>query len=362
MVILATDRQVKMEMTRGSKITWWFIFLGLFVFVLCSYGCKAKPAAEKKKGADQVKVVSVATVNGEPVSVLEIQEYLALRPPAGKLSSREAVRERLRELVTMQVLAQEARRRRLDREPAVKYSVEQLLARTLIDQAVAAPVAAREISGDEIEAWYQDHIRDYVRPRQIRLADIFIQVPENGSSAVWEEKRREAVNLLSEAQQKKEERFGFSTLVREYSDKHPLYALGDTGYFDEQGEPLGIDPALARAAFTLKDRGAIYPEVVQTSQGFHIIMLVAVRAATEKKIADVSAEIRQRIRKQELEQKRAAFIQDLVDEAQVTIREEQLQILASSLEKSGGKDGFQNRGKRSGGASSAPPVSGTPQE
>lgn len=311
-------------------------------------GCNRTPPGEDKK-MNVADTPTVALVNGESITIDDMEGYLAARTSVGGLLTPDAPKKRLQELVTVRVLAQEARRLKLDQEPEVKFALQQMLAQRLLEQEVIEPVATRAIAADEIEAYYQDHISEYVRPSRVRLADIFISVPADSPSSVWEEKKGVAETIFSEAIQVEGKRFGFSALVQEHSDKHPLYPKGDTGYFDEQGQPLGLDRIFVQAAFAAGVKGRVYAEVVQTPLGYHVIMPVSSRSAVEREVAEVGGEIEQRIRRRELKLKRDAFIKALVEKAAVEINEDRLQELASSAD-TAGSDG------RQGGV---PPMPGT---
>ena len=58
----------------------------------------------------------------------------------------------------------------------------------------------------------------------------------------------------------------FATLAKEYSDDSSASSGGDLGYFTEDE----MVSAFSKAAFSLKI-DEIYPEVVETSAGYHII-------------------------------------------------------------------------------------------
>lgn len=306
--------------------------LMLLFFTLGIFGCNRTGRPEKDEKSESVPGAAVAMVNGEKILSIDMKEYLFSRSAGAGNIKPQILRDRLQERVKIQILAQEARQRKLDLQPAVKFTLQQILAQKLLEQEVTIPVMTRIVSSEEKEKYYRDHIRDYVRPRKIRIADIFIAVPENSSVGVWEEKKNRAEAILAEALHRKGDRFAFSSLIRNYSDKHPLYTKGDTGYFDELGQPVGIEDGLVQSAFKLRKKGMINPEVVQTRLGYHIIMLVADRARVERKYEEVAGEITQRIKKEELSKKRDAFISALVKKASLEIYEKELLSLSSAGE------------------------------
>ena len=98
-----------------------------------------------------------------------------------------------------------------------------------LEEMVNEPVMTRKIPEKERRQYFDDHQELYARPEQIRLADIFIAVPPGSDQAVMNEKRAKAHDILALAQSTENERFGFSRLIKEYSDQHPRYRFGDAG-------------------------------------------------------------------------------------------------------------------------------------
>ena len=262
----------------------------------------------------------VAHVNGDGITVDDLQWYLAGRPDGGRTgNSDDFVKGRFQELVSMKVLALEAKRRRIDQDPATKFAIEQMLAHKLLEDQVNKPALERQIPDSEVEAFYNAHQDTYVRPRQIRLADIFIAVPQDAPAAIRDLKEQQAKGILAEALQTGKERFAFATLIKENSDQHPLYGKGDTGFFDEQGKPLGLGPDFVEEAFAINEKGKVFERLIKTADGFHVVMLVGERPAENTELADVSAEIRQQIRRNEINKNREKFIQELTSQASLEI-------------------------------------------
>jgi len=272
---------------------------------------------------------TVATVGKEKITIGELQKYMDSRPAAfGGPKAEEAVARMLDEMVTAEILSQEALRLKMDRDPQVRRAIQQILSRELLSKKVEQPVMTRSISDEELKKYFNDHRREFTNPEEVRLADIFIAAGDARNDGERKEKRQLAEKVLAEARQAVGSRFGFSELVSKYSDQHPKYHIGDTGYFDRQGAPLGLDPALAKAAFSLEKNGALYDSVVETDAGFHVIMRVGYRTAVEKNYKDVAPQLEQRMRREELAQRRADYLQSLRRQAEVNVDEKTLHSFA----------------------------------
>ncbi|MCL7489578.1 MAG: peptidyl-prolyl cis-trans isomerase [Desulfobulbaceae bacterium] len=294
-------------------------------------GCNRQEAMEKETSAAdsppaESRPPAVARLDGEFVTAGDLQWYLDSRSAGpGADTSDQLIKDRLHELVVGKVLAREARNRNLDQDAAVKYAIEQMLGRKLIEEQIVKPVMAREVSRDEIEQYYARHKERYVRPRQVRVADIFLAAPDKEEPELREKNRQEAWLVLAEARKSASQRFGFSRLIQERSDKHPLYERGDTGFFDEQGKPLGLDFALVEKAFALERTGEVYDQVIETPEGFHVIMLVGIRQAVMRDMESVAPQIEQEIRQAEIEEKQDQLVNSLLADSAVETFAEQLE-------------------------------------
>ncbi len=274
----------------------------------------------------------VAVVDNRHVTVADVKAYIASRAlHPGSATAVNGVAGLLEEMITAESLQQEAIRLGLDRKPEVQRTIRQLLTQKLLDEQVTQPVAGRQISNAELKAFFQQHRSQYTWPEQVRLADIFISVPESASGTGRETRRRQAEAVLAEAQQRKGRRFGFSELIQKHSDKHPKFSLGDTGFFDREGKPVGLDADLAQAAFSLQRNGKLFEGVIETGLGFHVIMRVGHRSSVSRTYKEVAEELTQRIRRDELVQKRRSYIDSVREGAAVRINDRAIAAIAAEL-------------------------------
>lgn len=314
-------------------MTWLTIFnkviiLPVILLSMLLTGCDRLPFFKK---SPEERKDTVAMVEKESILSNDLWWYLDSRSSGGMpIVDESGIEARLKEMVTAKLLAQEARKQQLVDDPSVKYAIDQMLGLRLLDQQVVQPTMTREISDQEIEDYFKSHEAEYLRPAQIRLADIFIALAADDFPGQRLEKKNKAKKVLAEAIKNQGERFGFSKLVKEYSDPHPSYPIGDTGYFDFQGKPLDLDLDLVNPAFTLEEKGKIHDQLVETSEGFHVIMLVGRREAMKTDLEKVRPQIEQRIRREEIKTKREQLIKSLADGSSVKVIENELEIVTEN--------------------------------
>jgi hypothetical protein len=128
------------------------------------------------------------------LTVRDFEERLASQPPQirEQYATREAREKLLADMVRLEVLAQEARRRGLDRSPRIKVRVDELLVEEMMNSLFGSEESqAKTITDDEIRRYYDAHSAEFagVRPgmaRSLAEAETLIR------ARLAQEKRREA--------------------------------------------------------------------------------------------------------------------------------------------------------------------------
>lgn len=301
------------------------------VLLLILFGCSKKEEGEKVVSEEKKeKSPVVAKVGKSEISIAEFENYLSKRPiPRRSSAVEEDVQKRLDAMILQEIMYQEALRLKLDQDPEMRQRMRQMLTQKLIDEQINRKEWNREITEAELKAYYDQHQNEFNRPAQVRLADIFIAAQTDATDGAKSELKTKAESVLAEAQAVKGQRTGFGNLIRKYSDKHEKYPRGDTGFFDIKGQPVGVDKSLAQAAFKLERVGSMYDQVVETSDGFHVIMLIGKRSAVNRPLKAVKNELMQRIRREAVNQARKDFISDLKNKTEVKVEE---QVLAGMIE------------------------------
>lgn len=303
-------------------------FCVLTAVLLPVVGCSRKHPPTKEGATPAAAVAgasTVAIVGGTAITVEDLAAYLAERPvSAAEGEPAAATAGRLDELILQEVLVQEALRLRLDEDQAVRRSIRQLLAQALMSRESGEAAGPLEVSESEIQEHYTAHREEFDHPAQVRLADIFIAVPPDAPAEVRAERRKRAETALTEVLAARAQRSGFAALVSQYSDTHPSYPKGDTGFFDTEGSPRDIDRSLARAALSIRRVGDTLAELVEEPAGYHIIMLTGKRAAVHEPLQDVRPQLARTLAHGKARKQRADFVARLREQADVTVNRDLL--------------------------------------
>ncbi len=142
-----------------------------------------------------------------------------------------------------------------------KEDIEKELEKELI--AVEYIGKASEVTEEEAEKYYNNNKDEFLK---VRASHILISNTDDEGNTVSDEQKaknkEEAEKILKQAQQGVD----FAQLAKEYSSDSSSENGGDLDFFSK-GKM--VEP-FENAAFSLKN-GEIYPEVVETDYGYHII-------------------------------------------------------------------------------------------
>lgn len=302
-----------------------------FAAIVCALLLSTACSNNSGKGETESKLATVGSIT---ISIEALRQSLADRPLGRQHGTvAAAVGNRLDELILEEVLYQEAITQKIDRDPLVRKAVRQLLVTKLLETQVEKPAWHEPVSPDQIRTYYEAHRHEFERPEQVRLADILVAVPKDAQIHERKQLLHRAEGILAQALAAGNERGAFSRLIARYSDTPAHYQKGDTGFFDQQGGPVGLDQNLVRAAFQIEKNGGIAGQVVEALDGFHIVMRIAKRSAIQTPLSKVDKKLVQRIRRERLETARKNFFTALKEKSKIDINKQALAGLAHDVEK-----------------------------
>jgi hypothetical protein len=317
----------KLSKKLGS--TFYFI-----TFLVCTglvvTGCSKNDETAPKESTEPPVV---AQIGDSSISAPEFKSYLSEKMPAYKAVPDEAdVKKRLESMVVEEVLYQEGLRLGLNDDPLIRQRIRQMIVQKLLEEQVNQKAWKREITADELRQYYDRQQHKFNRPELVRLADIFIAVPPDASPTDKDALKQKAQQILAEAIDSQKKRSGFGLLIRKYSDTPEKYRRGDTGFIDRKGNPNGIDPNLAAAGFELARNGSIHERVIETSDGYHVIMRIGKRSAMHTPFEKVSKQLEQQLRREEVQKRRKAYIANLKNKADIRLEDQLIADIAKEVQ------------------------------
>lgn len=300
----------------------------------------------------------IAKVGDYAITVGEYEDQLNKQGPFRRVqySAPEKRREFLDQMVDWELQAAEADRRGLGNDEAVEEQMKRVMSSLLLRREVDDRVQPDDITTEELQAYYNEHISTFKRPERVRAYHIVLSDQAKASALL---KR-----VLDENVDTRE----FRRLAREESeDPVTKRRGGDLRYFTRPGEKQEGDPdvpeAVVKAAFEMleKRRAAqaktqktppapqkrapeeegegpeteeqiagfnpVYPKLVKTAQGYHIIRFMGHREAVSREFAEVERQIRNRLWREKLQKARETFIEGLREKHRVTIDADNLNLV-----------------------------------
>src|SRR5512140_665852 len=198
-------------------------------------GTSAPPQSQAELSAPLAKIDDVTITLGE------FQERINRQSPyiRARYTSLEQKKEFLDSLVRFEILAKEAYKRGLDKDPEVVRTMKQVMIQKLMRDEFDAKVTADTVKDADMKSYYDANVAEYVKPEEVRASAIILK------------NRAQADRVLLEAKgDPGKTNKGFRDLVAKYTaDEETKLRGGDLRYFDMTTKDL---PApVVKAAFAL---------------------------------------------------------------------------------------------------------------
>ena len=271
-------------------------------------GTSAPPQSSEELNSPLAKIDDVTITLGE------FQERINRQSPyiRARYTSLEQKKEFLESLIRFEILAKEAYRRGLDKDPEVVRTMKQVMIQKLMRDEFDAKVTADTVADDEMKKYYDANIAEYVKPEEVRASAIIVK---NKAQA-------ERVLLEAKGDPGKTNK-GFRDLVMKYStDEETKLRGGDLRYFDEQTKD--VPAPVVKAAFGLLNTGDV-SDVVNAGNGtFYILKQTGRRKAMTKSFDDAKPQIRNKLFRDKRMQAQKDFIENLRNGAKIEINEPNL--------------------------------------
>ncbi len=276
-------------------------------------------AANDAASAEEVGEV-VATVGSLSVSQQDFEQAAARVSPAdGKALSAEEKQEVIDKLVEEKVLYLQALSQGLDKDP----KVQKVMVNTLLREEVYAKVRNSDFTDEELQAYYAQHMDEFVVPEKVQIKRILIRVsddrPEAAASAEADRLRNE---ISADTKQ-------FKELATTYSEGPYKRRGGDLGFVSSEGKP-GVDEAIVEKAFGM-EVGAV-SDVFRTDEGYNVLYIANKRDKVERTFQQMKGSVLRKLKNDRLQEMYESYVDGLSGTAAVEI--DQAKLDAISIESS----------------------------
>jgi peptidyl-prolyl cis-trans isomerase C len=292
-----------------------FLVLGL-----CALGIACQQQGPKKTGAP------VARGNGILITTDEFKARLDEQSPfiRARYSTIERKKEFLDNLIRQEVLAAEAERQGLDKDPDVRNTLRKIMVQKLVQKRFAPDGnAATEVSEAELTKYYEDHKTEYVRPRRIRVHAIVF----NAALGTPDRAKKLALAKKVLAKVKAEEKknpMAFAQAVQESSEDVASKQLaGDLTFRSQEEFEKAYSKQVADAVFALKP-GEL-SNVVEAPSGLFILKFTGEQPELNRTIDQVKPQIAAKLSRDKKTKEFDEWLKQLRENAKVTVDDKALE-------------------------------------
>ena len=232
----------------------------------------AAPAADKEKPTDPASVV--ATVNGEKITLADVQEAAASIPPQMRqLPPNVIIPMLVNQLVDQKAILIAARKDGLDKKPETQKLMT-TAADTALQNAWLSQSVMPHLTDAELTKYYEENYANKAPEKEVHARHILLKT---------EAEAQDVIKKLKAGAD-------FGKLAAELStDKGSAQQNGgDLGWF-KKGDMI---PAFSDAAFSMK-KGDISTTPVKSQYGYHVIQVLDTRTDPVPSMDSVRDKIRQ---------------------------------------------------------------------
>lgn len=270
----------------GRSVGWPGLALGAVVALAGAgfSGCAPQPDES----------TTLVIVNGRPITQSEFDTRWSELPASTqeRYQREGGQRKFLDDLISRELLLQEARKLGLDQTPGFRESFQRVKEQMLLDALMNGMQKTRvEISEPELQAFYASHAAMLPQALQIRAAQIVVPTAQQAK----------------ELAQQLEEGADFAELAKRFSvDQATKANGGDLGQYRKGQAP----PAVEAALLTLKPGTVSQP--IQTASGFYLVKVMS------RQGEDKEAAVRERLRQELIAEKRRKQFEDYLSNLRAT--------------------------------------------
>lgn len=233
----------------------------------------------------------IATVNGSPISIAERTAISKQLIAAGQAADDQRVTN---ELVNLELLKQEAIKRKLDTDPEVLSQLEAIKKRLMANAAMTAISDGIKLTDEEIKTEYEQQVAG-LDLKEFKASHILLD-DEAAANAVIEEIKGGA---------------DFAEVAKAKSTGPSGPNGGDLGWFNAKS----MVPEFSAAVMGMQ-AGDVSATPTKTQFGYHVIQLVDVRESPKPVFEDVKAKLEEIL----VQKKLLAEIEKLRSSAEIVIK------------------------------------------
>jgi peptidyl-prolyl cis-trans isomerase C len=227
-----------------------------------------------------------------------------------RYQTKERRRELLDEIVDVELLAAEARRRGLDKQPETEEAIRQILRDAMLAKARHGLPAPGEIPPAEVRAYYDANTDKWTEPERRRVAAIVFDDRKTAEKVL-----KDAAKIKTPAEWGELFYKHSVTAPKTKPQPGPLDLAGDLGVVGAPADAKGKNPKIPEpiraAVFKIAGVGQVLGEVVEADGKFYVVRMNGITAAHHRTLQEAERSIRVAILQQKMQDREKALEADL---------------------------------------------------
>jgi len=306
----------------------------LFSFVLLGLGvsacesCKPGGSDATDAGASPTKLLTdkqaaqvLAKVGDKNITLGDYTAALEHMDQFDRLryQSPERRKELLDEMITVELLAQEAVAKGYDKDPIAQQELRAILRDAMLAEARKGAPTPADIPESEVKAWFEAHRAEYKDPERRRVSIVMLNSEANANEALQAAKKAKTAAEWGELVRSK-------SLDPQARANVPTDLAGDVGIVSPPGDPRGENPRVTlevrEAVYAIPEVGGIHDKVVSSGKDrFFVVRLTQKIAPHERTYEEAERSIRVKLAQDKIRAKEDELINELKKNVKVEIDE-----------------------------------------
>ncbi len=278
-----------MNIPMTSRFKTYAATLAIGVLLPIFSAAEENAPTENKPPAPQ----TIVTIDGEPITDLEVLAFNALQGNQNKLDSQQAQVQLLNQLVNTTLLAQAAEKDGVDKLPQVVAALKMARIQVLAEAKVNDYFAKHPVTDEEIKAAYEKRFTKEAL-QEYKVSHILVKEEQEAKDIIAALEKGEA----------------FDKLAKEHSLDSSKDAGGELGWV---GRNQVVKP-FGDAMSTLK-KGEFSKTPVKSQFGWHVILVEDIRAQEPPPLDQVKEQFRIQLQQQQL----AKLVSEMRNKAKVEV-------------------------------------------
>ncbi len=297
-------------------------------------GCNESALAPQPDGGPTVPGLSaeqaarpIAKVGDKVITLGDFARALDRMDQFDRLryQTKERRRELLSEIIDVELLAAEARRRGLDKASDTEDAIRQILRDALLAQARKDLPAPAEVPQQEVRAFYDANIERFREPERRRVGAIVLDAKDRKEA----EKVLKAAAKLKNATDWGELYYAHAPGgAKARGPNAPLDLAGDLGFVgppdDLKGASAKVPEPVRVAVFKIAQVGTVAEELVEVGDKLWVVRMTGQTGAHSRSLAEADRSIRVLLIQQKMADKEKALETELRKKFPVQIDESAL--------------------------------------